>query len=515
MPKQGTDSLFQLIKSLTASEKGYFKKFAEKHTIGKKNNYLKLFDAIDKQGVYDEQELLLKEKYIKQLPYLKNYLQDLILKSLNVYHAESALDIQLRNALNQAQIFYKKGLYDECYKYLNKIKRLGYESEKFLMVLEAIRLERMLFNNSLFSNEKTVLKTLFEEEQSVINILDNISRYNELTFRFMEMYTTIGIIRTEEQLKSAEAIIQHPLMKTEKAALSLNAKGFYYQIYFLYYTFLNNPPAIYEYAKKYLELTESHPALLVDDINKLVVALNNFGLSQLHLKKFQECAVTIAKLRAVAKNFPEQMDETMAAKIFSCSYRLECNIYYNEGTFDKGVQIVDKLLEGIEKYAGKLNSVTELILYSYICYFYFGVGEYKKALLWINKVLSHPEQILREDIQLYTRILNLMTHYELRNELLLKHIIRATYRFMLTKKKSFKVENIFLAYLRELSRVKTRQQTIESFKLLKEELLAVCDDPLEKNALEYFYFIPWIDSKIQNRIFAELVKEKAEKDYLP
>ncbi len=35
-------------------------------------------------------------------------------------------------------------------------------------------------------------------------------------------------------------------------------------------------------------------------------------------------------------------------------------------------------------------------------------------------------------------------------------------------------------------------------------------DPYEKGAFEYFDFISWLESKIENRPFAEIIKEKAK-----
>ena len=86
-----SDDLFQLIKSMSKSEKGYFKKFASKHTIGEKNIYVKLFDAMDRIDEYNE--LLIKkkfagEKFADKLYSTKNYLFNLILKALSSYHAE-------------------------------------------------------------------------------------------------------------------------------------------------------------------------------------------------------------------------------------------------------------------------------------------------------------------------------------------------------------------------------------------------------------------------------------------
>lgn len=47
MSKTDSPALYELIRSLTKSEKRYFKIYASRHTIGEKNNGIKIFDFID------------------------------------------------------------------------------------------------------------------------------------------------------------------------------------------------------------------------------------------------------------------------------------------------------------------------------------------------------------------------------------------------------------------------------------------------------------------------------------
>ena len=73
--------LFHLIKSLTKSEKRFFK-LSSALQSGEKN-YLKIFDVIDRQTEYDEQKVkdyFNSETFIKHFPSEKNHLYKLILK---------------------------------------------------------------------------------------------------------------------------------------------------------------------------------------------------------------------------------------------------------------------------------------------------------------------------------------------------------------------------------------------------------------------------------------------------
>ena len=72
-----SDHLFKLIKSLSKSEKGYFKKYANFHVRNDQNNYTRIFDAIDLQKEYDEKKIIRKfqrERFVNQFAVAQNYL---------------------------------------------------------------------------------------------------------------------------------------------------------------------------------------------------------------------------------------------------------------------------------------------------------------------------------------------------------------------------------------------------------------------------------------------------------
>ena len=70
--------------------------------IGDQNNYLVLFDAIDRQSEYDEVKLLNKfrnEPFVKRFSIAKSRMYNAILKSLDAYHANSSVEAQLKRQL--------------------------------------------------------------------------------------------------------------------------------------------------------------------------------------------------------------------------------------------------------------------------------------------------------------------------------------------------------------------------------------------------------------------------------
>src|SRR5690348_9523074 len=97
MPNRSTDALFQLIKSLEKSEKRNFKLYVRRNSSTEDLKVIRLFDALDKMEVYDENLLLKKNKSNKkqQLSNIKAHLYKQILSSLRLIKNEDNIDIQL------------------------------------------------------------------------------------------------------------------------------------------------------------------------------------------------------------------------------------------------------------------------------------------------------------------------------------------------------------------------------------------------------------------------------------
>src|SRR6187402_373889 len=106
-----SDVLYDLIKSLTGNEKRFFKIYASRHVTSGKNNYVKLFEAIDKLTVYDDKKLKSKikdESFGNHFSAEKNYLYNLILECLDIYHKDSSVDRLISKYVNISRILSEK-----------------------------------------------------------------------------------------------------------------------------------------------------------------------------------------------------------------------------------------------------------------------------------------------------------------------------------------------------------------------------------------------------------------------
>src|SRR5687768_13856793 len=143
MVKKG--NLFLLIKSLSKSEKRYFRMNAT--MTGRDVNYLQLFDAIESQKEYDEVEIrknLKGKKFLSQLHVTKIYLTELILKSLKNYHSNTSVHSKLFDLLKDIELLFDKELYDLCHYKIEKAEQLANKYEKLSLLTEIFFWKRKL-----------------------------------------------------------------------------------------------------------------------------------------------------------------------------------------------------------------------------------------------------------------------------------------------------------------------------------------------------------------------------------
>ncbi len=85
------------------------------------------------------------------------------------------------------------------------------------------------------------------------------------------------------------------------------------------------------------------------------------------------------------------------------------------------------------------------------------------------------------------------------------------YHYLKKKTRLYKAETSILDFMRKkIPKISNEKDLIAAFKELQTELEEIMRDPFEAKVLDYFDFISWLESKIQKRPFADIVKEKVQ-----
>ena len=151
----------------------------------------------------------------------------------------------------------------------------------------------------------------------------------------------------------------------------------------------------------------------------------------------------------------------------------------------------------------QLDRHRTLIFYYKIACLYFGCGDYDNTIVYLNKII-HWKADLRSDLQCYARLLHLIAHYELGNDIILESQVRSVYRFMSKMKNLSVVENEIFSFLRSafaLEKAALRQ----GFLTLFEKLKRVEGNPMESRSFMYLDILSWLESKIKNVPVQEVI----------
>jgi hypothetical protein len=163
----------------------------------------------------------------------------------------------------------------------------------------------------------------------------------------------------------------------------------------------------------------------------------------------------------------------------------------------------------MERFGDKISRLRRAYFYFNISVAYFGAEKYSAALRWTNRLFSEPNIDENQDIYCFARILNLIIHIELQNDDVIPYILTSTSRYLNTRNRVYKFETVFLEFIEQLIRINKKSDSAIIYKKLLLNLKKLAEDPFEKTVFEYFDFIAWCKSKIENVPFRETVEEKS------
>ncbi|MCB0641460.1 MAG: hypothetical protein KDC44_07455, partial [Phaeodactylibacter sp.] len=450
MPKTPSDNLFRLVKSLTGSEKRYFKLFVGE-TNEKNSKYLELFDAIDQQEQFDD-DLLRVAIYgttpIESRKYseLKAYLYDLLLRALQSYDHKSSVDFRLKNMLSGVRALYRRSHFDEARQLLHKAKKLALRYEQFHTLTEVIAWEKQIaYAKTDITFLSKNLTAIQQEESLYLQQQQTLTAFRNLFLELLVILRTDAALRSEAHAQKLQSIIEDPLLNTPEQPSSIRIRILYQRIYSVYFYAQKNFERFYQSCKTLIELMEEAPHLLKEDVSEYISALSNYVMSCGWLKKFDEVEATLPKFRKIRVNTHD--DEL---KIHRQYFMIKLSLCIQKGDFKAG-------LEALQEHQRIIASFSDAAFRKHTFYFqyfyiYFGSGNYDEALVALNDWLNLTANIERKDLQSLARILNLIIHYEMGNAMLLQSLLRSTYRFLKKQPTIFQYEQKMLDFFRRIEK---------------------------------------------------------------
>ena len=512
MSNKASHHLFDLIKSLSKSEKRYFKLYSSRHTIGEENGYLRLFDFIDRMDTYQEDLIYM---HFKDQPLLNKFsitkarLYNNILKSLNAYYASSSIDAQLFQSLHCADILFNKGLYKQCEKVLRSAEKQAKKNERYVILMEIKQQQRKLVENEFYTDFKSgEIERMLQEEKTLIDEIETHTRLWHVKSMVFREINLRGNVRNEQGAEKLKNLVER-IETIDLLLYSDRVNYLYHHIHSAYYFSINDLENSYQHLRANLKLSDDSAIVFKDRPNVYFSVLTNIIYIATQLKKYDEAQAYLIKLKQQEEINKKEKSLDIDMKYFSSTVSLELFLLIEKGEYEKGLDLIPKIAEGYELYGDSISSLRKAYIDFKVGIIYLSLGEYTKALAWMNQILNESKIDHHQDIFCFAQLISLILHVELENKRYLPYAINSTKRYLKNKESVYEFESVFLKAISKMSKAEDIFDLEEKLIPFEKELERLKNDPKEQAVFEYFDFHIWLKSKLSRKSFLEMKRAVA------
>ncbi len=500
-----SDRLIALISSMSKSEKRNFKLFATK-TGSDQKLYIQLFDyiekyeSIDSKGTRGKKALLFQkipQLKASQLANQKNILYRQLLRSLRETNKDIYLEIQAREQFDFAKVLYAKGAYLESLDYLQKAKKMAQKLEKSPLIYLALDFEKQIESQHVTGSMSKRAHELAEQSSHLIKELQLTNQLSNLSLLLYGHYLKNGFARNVQDREKLDQYFLELKPSFVEKELNFYQKLYWHQSMVWYHYMSQNFAKNYQHSSKWVQLFEDNKHMIEVDTASYLKGLHNLLSSLFLAGKRRRFDANYQKILQVEQNpsIHFNVNEQSLLKLYKYIHGINQIMLFVQ--YEEGLELIHELEHILRNNAYGWDESRLMVFYYKIACVYFGNDMYEEAIFWLNKIINQHYGSLKQDIQCFSRILSLITHYEMGNTLLVSYQIVSVYRFLLKMKQLGKVQREIFIFLRKTSKL-IPSEINQAFSQLKNNLLIITEDQYEKRAFLYLDIIAWLDSKLEN-----------------
>lgn len=492
------DDLFKLIKSLEKPEKGYFKKFAQTYSKTADQQYLQLFDAMDAQKEYDEDAIIKKFRNTSlstQISVAKNYLWELILKSQRAYRANTSKFMRLNALMENGEILFEKGLYQQALLTWEKAKKLAldFDEKAFILDIEAWK-RRYFVDLRADLWDQNVLPS-FETTDQLLHQYSNTLAIQKIYFKSTKYIKTNPDFRNPEHKKEWDEIMKNPILAPENEPEDFYGKLYFNYVHSNYHHLSNNEEQNLFFISKNIKLWESNPLLIEVEPIRYIAAVSNYLGT---LSKFSRYQAFIDYVEAFKPpHFNSINQEAIYFEHWWLWKEITFKITGDDIAFGNFIQ---ETYADLLKYAPYINSVRWMLIRFGIAINYFKTNRFEEALKLTNEIIDAKDIELRKDIQAHTRMMYLILHYELKNNLILESLSRSVKRYLIQNENYFETEKVFIKFFNKLINAPDKSEAEQIINDLNDEVNLIFENnKSEKIAFMTMPLTVWLQLRTKQK----------------
>lgn len=499
--------LFELIHSLTKSEKRSFKLFAKRSGATNEAKFIRLFDVLEKMSVYDEEAIKKRLPNISstQFANLKSHLYSQILASLRLSNLKSDIDIELREQLDYIRVLYKKGLYNQSLRLLNRAKNTTGSYRKDLFQLSLLDYEKQISSQQVFDLEEDYANQLDEQTDQALTRFSNVQKFFTLAIKMKARFIEKGMVKSELEMNNLRALFHTSLPSFKEEDLAFNEKFYFYRASYWYSYLTYDFNSCVTYAEKWIRifkdtgLNKKRRAGFLKGLNRLLQSafrvddLLRFEMYFNELMNFE-----IVEGPTLASNTQALLIKYKALQTF--------NRVFLKADFEDNLKVVQGLLNNVEANTAFIDRHNLTVIYYKAGVYYFAQGNYQESRFYLNKLITDNDH-LRGDLKGFARLIDILIDYDSGEEERMDQRIKSALAYIKKEDDLGEFQMSFLNFIMKLGSVYPHDLK-DSFLALRSHLVELRKDSYAAKPLLYFDFISWLDTKIEKKTFSEVIKGK-------
>ncbi len=451
------DYLVHLIQSLSPNEKRYFKLFCQTQTGGKQ--YLKLFSLLETQTAYNPTAAA-KALGITagKLAHEKEYLQDVLLRNLRMYHENNYVESNLMGQYMQADLMYRKGLVTYGISIAKKVLDKAVKYERFGLALGVARLLSHSYAN--IGNYGAMDEINALEDKLLAQQLEYMQLVH-LRDRFM------APVMNRSGYETLMDVADNPLFKADPSTfMSWHARHCWNEMSQFYYQYVDrNPQKSLEHAQNMVKLFNRSPYFRAILPSGYFNAYANICVRQYTMGNYREALTAVNQLIEKSQGPIPAVSPDLIERFhrFGRATKMTLLSLLHEFTEARAwgqhmYKQCDKLKIG--------ERLTFLFDYSLAL---FHTGDYDGCLANLNRLMGEKTKE-RVDVQLYARLLFAMVQLQLKNYQLIPYQVKSIKAWKKRMKTDAENCDELLAWFDKLGKAGMQQQWNAAFTRFKQHL---------------------------------------------
>lgn len=508
MQKTKTERLSELIKTLTSSEKRNFNLNA-KRSGRAKMLYFQLYEYLEKHEVYDEEKILKKINGLKrtQLSNVKANLYRQILRSLRDLNKDAYVEIKAREHFDFAKVLYAKGHYQSSLEMLQKVKRLARQSKNDPLVFLALSFEKQIESQHVTGSMSPKAIALENESNKLIESLILRNQLSNLSLQFYGIFLEKGYAKNEADRRNLENYYYSKLPDVDTSSLDFYQRLFLFQSKVWYFSMRHEFAQSYKWAQRWVDLFDEFPEMKVPETSVFIKGIHNVLNSLFMSNRLDRFDQEFNRLVEFNNSGLYNLSRNENTQLQLYKFTHQINRVFLKTNYAEEIDNLTDLEMLLTSDLEPWDLDKRLTLHYKIACVYFGANKFEKTIFHLSKITNFYFPDFKLDVQCFARILKLIAHFDQGDTLLVSYQVKSVYRFLLKMKEMQKAQKEIFKFIRKTTSMAPNDMPQEFIKL-RDKLIPLENELLERRPFLYLDIISWLNSKIYKISMVEAIRQR-------